>query len=308
MFRITLFFCFLSLSVVSKAQDSLKVTPFTAWFGNFQNVRDFCISKDHSEVYFTIQSPMGEISQLACMRMVNYEWTKPELLAFCDENMYMEPFLSEDGKRLYFASDRHDGKSEKVAKNFDIWYVERESTSSQWSEPINMGKPVNSDNSEFYPTFAKNGNLYFTMDAPTGKGKDDIYFCAWNGKKFAEPVLLGDMINSNGYEFNAFISPDESFLFYTKYNAEGGYGSGDLYIARKDASGNWQKAENLGDVINTKYMEYCPFYDELTRTLYFTSKRNSLEPKDFDNIDDFQRYVSGSENGLSQVYWVEIGL
>jgi len=307
MLRFTLFCTFFLLSKASTAQDSLHIFPFENGLEDFQNVRDFCISKDHSEVYFTIQSPMGEISQIACMRMVNDAWSKPELLSFCNANSYMEPFLSDDGTRLYFASDRHEGKSVKVAKNFDIWYVERE-VGGKWSEPINLGKTVNSDNSEFYPTLSEKGNLYFTMEASTGKGKDDIYFCAWNGKKFAEPVILGDNINSTGYEFNAFISSDERFLIYTKYNAEDGYGSGDLYIARKDASGNWQKAENLGNSINTKYMEYCPFYDAANKQLYFTSKRNVMEPQDFKTIEEFQQVVNGPENGLSKIYFVNLGL
>jgi hypothetical protein len=144
------------------------------------------------------------------------------------------------------------------------------------------------------------------MDVSTGKGKDDIYFCAWNGKKYASPVLLNDNINSVGYEFNAFISTDEHFLIYTRYNSDGGYGSGDLYIAKKDANGAWQKAENLGAVINSKYMEYCPFYDEKNQVLYFTGKRNLLQSKAFKNVKEFQEYVNQNENGLSKIYRVKI--
>jgi len=53
------------------------------------------------------------------------KWSQPELLSFCDEYMYLEPFLSYDGKRLYFVSDRPIIDSVKVKKDFDIWYVKR---------------------------------------------------------------------------------------------------------------------------------------------------------------------------------------
>lgn len=298
----------LLVTASSFAQDSLSVTLFDKKLNRFLNVRDFCLSKDGSEAVFTIQSPDGVISQLASMRKVKDTWSEPELLPFCDENSYMEPFLSDDGLRLYFASDKLQKDAKNTTKNFDIWYVERESDQSKWSKPINLGKTVNSENNEFYPTLSKNNNLYFTMDAKTGNGKDDIYFCAWNGKKYASPVLLNDNVNSSGYEFNAFISNDENFLLYTKYNAPDGKGSGDLYIARKDANGTWQKAENLGAIINTKYMEYCPFYDEKNQTLYFTSKRNLLQSKDFKNLEEFQNYVNQNENGLSKIYQVKIEL
>lgn len=145
-------------------------------------------------------------------------------MPFCDENMYMEPFLTYDGKRLFFVSDRPNNSSTDGKKNFDIWYVERKSQNDKWSEPINLGSPVNTEFDEFYPTLSQNGNLYFTMEAPTGMGKDDIYMSQWNGKSYDTPVLLNDNVNSDGYEFNAFISKDESFLLYTKYNAVGGLG------------------------------------------------------------------------------------
>lgn len=298
--------CILFISCFSFAQDSLSVSLFDKSLNQFLNVRDFCISKDGTEAFFTVQSPDGTISQLARIRKTKNEWTEPELLPFCDENSYMEAFLSDDGLRLYFASDRPEKGTKVTEKNFDIWYVERKSNPDPWSEPINLGKSVNSENNEFYPTLSKNNNLYFTMDATTGKGKDDIYFCTWNGKKYASPVLLNDNINSSGYEFNAFISSDEHFLLYTKYNTPDGNGSGDLYIAKKDATGTWQKAENLGAIINSKYMEYCPFYDEKTETLYFTSKRVEIGTKAFKNLAEFQEYVNLGANGLSKIYQVKI--
>lgn len=297
---------FLFITGFSFSQDSLVVTLFDKSLNQFLNVRDFCISKDGAEAFFTIQSPDGTISQLARITKSENAWSEAELLPFCDENSYMEPFLADDGLRLYFASDRPEKGTKDVTKNFDLWYAERKGGGNSWSEPVNLGKSVNSENNEFYPALSKNNNLYFTMDAKTGKGKDDIYFCAWNGKKYADPVLLNDNINSSGYEFNAFISSDERFLIYTKYNTPDGNGSGDLYIARKDQNGTWQKAENLGSIINSKYMEYCPFYDEKKQTLYFTSKRNNLQAKDFKNMTEFQEYVNQNENGLSKIYRVKV--
>lgn len=289
------------------AQDVPGITVVDEQLNEFLNLRDFCVSKDGEEAYFTVQSPDESIAQIAVMHRSPEGWAAPELLSFCDSNRYMEPFLSDNGLRLYFASDRMEPGS-KALKNFDIWYVERETRHSPWSLPVNPGKPVNSTYNEFYPTLSRNGNLYYTMDAPSGMGKDDIYCCAWNGKKFAAPQLLDATVNSEGYEFNAFISPDERFLLYTRYKAADGYGSGDLYIARRDEKGNWLPAENLGNTINTDQMEYCPFYDEANQILYFTSRRNTLLPQNFTDLDDFQYYVKGGGNGLSKIYRIQIQL
>lgn len=282
-------FLFLFTSASSFAQDSLQVIPFASKsFDQFLNVRDFCISKNESEAYFTVQTPDGKLSQLYRLRKAGSDWQPAELLPFCDANNYLEPFLSEDGLRLYFASDKPVKGEKQTVKNFDLWYVERKAETKEWSEPVNLGKSINSEVDEFFPAVSKNNHLYFTKVAPTGKGKDDIYCCFWDGQKYAAPVLLDDNINSAGYEFNAFISSNEKLLIFTKYGVEGDFGSGDLYIARKDENGVWQKAQNMGPEINTKYMEYCPFYDEQRQILYFTSKRN--------------------KTGFSRIYQVKIAL
>jgi hypothetical protein len=270
----------------------------------FQNVRDFCISTENEEAYFTIQSPNQETSQIVCVK--NNNWSQPELVSFCDEYSYLEPFLSHDGKKLYFASNRPKNDSIKTKSDYDIWFVERDNTKAKWSNPINLGNKVNSENDEFYPTLSANNNLYFTMDSKAGLGKDDIYYCKFDGKEYAEPVMLSSKINSVGYEFNAFISKDESFLIYTKYNAIGGLGSGDLYLSKKDDKGAWTIGENMGNIINTKYMEYCPFYDSETQTLYFTSKRSTLNSKKFKNLEEYQNYITNRENGLSKIYKYKI--
>lgn len=117
------------------------------------------------------------------------------------------------------------------SKDYDVWYVERKNTDAPWSKPINLGKPVNTGHNEFYPSVSKNNNLYFTSDSPESKGKDDIFFSPWENEKYLQPLLLSDSINTEGYEFNSFVSQDESYLIFSGYNRKDGFGSGDLYIS-----------------------------------------------------------------------------
>ncbi|MCF4101889.1 hypothetical protein L1I30_09440 [Gillisia sp. M10.2A] len=302
--KIAVILIFISSSL--SAQNESDIVQFNKALNQFINVRDFCISKDGNEAFFTIQSPNQEISQLAYIQKEKDKWSKPEILPFCDSYMYLEPFLSFNNNRLFFVSDRPLNDSIIDKKDFDIWYVDRNNEDNKWSNPKNIGKPVNSELDEFYPSVSKNNNLYFTMISPDGFGEDDIYFCKWENNKYSNPILLNENINSSGYEFNAFVSEKEDFLIYSKYNEEDGQGSGDLYISKKDSNGKWKKAVNLGIPVNTKYMEYCPFYDEKNQMLYFTSKRNNIKPRRFNNISDFKRYVIESNNGLSKVYMTSL--
>ncbi len=216
--------------------------------------------------------------------------------------------MSPDGLRLYFSSDRPLDHTASELKDYDIWYVERKTPQAKWSEPINIGMPINTKDNEFYPSVTLSNNLYFTSDAAISKGKDDIFVSEYKNGKYEAPVSLSDSINSVGYEFNAFVAPDESFMVYTCYNREGGLGSGDLYISFKNNTRQWLKAQNMGTTVNSKVMDYCPFVDVKTGTLYFTSKRHSVKKQSDKklSIEEVLQEMSVYENGLSKLYQVDM--
>ena len=233
-------------------------------------------------------------------------WSKPFIAPFSGKFHDLEPFLSPDNLSLYFASDRPLNTSDVSKKDYDIWVVSRSSLSAQWSEPVNLGSPVNSEKNEFYPSVAINGSLYFTSDLDSSKGKDDIFLSSWDGSIYAEPVSLGEGINSEGYEFNAYIAPDESFIIFSGYNRQDGMGSGDLYISYHHNK-VWEKAVNMGELVNSDKMDYCPFVDIGSMTLYFTSKRSRVKVgKSYTDVTELLKEVQKYENGQSRLYKVKI--
>lgn len=301
-------FFILFLGVLGFSQEAITPIPALKMLSNFQNVRDFTISKTQDEIYFTIQNPTEDRAVIAVIKKKKKGWTDPEMTAFSGDFRNIEPFLTQDGLRLYFASNRPIDETSTTVKDYDIWYVEREDLNGKWSKPINVGAPVNSKYDEFYPCLTNKGNLYFTSDKINTLGKDDILVCNWNGTHFSEPENLGQNINSEGYEFNAYVNPNEDFIIYTIYGSPEGMGSGDLYISYKDKKGNWEKAKNLGNAINSKQMDYCPFYDTSSNILYFTSKRAIAIEKKVFNLDEFKAEISAYENGLSRIYQMNIKL
>ena len=303
-----LVFVFVLGSSAAGQQNSAAVPFLPEVFSQFPNVRDFTLSSEQDEAYFTAQSHMGDISVLLSIRKLNGRWSEPAIVSFSGRYQDLEPFLTPDGLRLFFVSNRPATDSTDKTKDFDIWYVRRKSVKDTWSTPVNLGAPVNSDRDEFYPSVSVRNNLYFTSDAPGSKGKDDIFFCAWMGDRYADPVSLSDSVNSSGYEFNATVSPDESFLLFSGYNREDGFGSGDLYISYSNRNGEWSKAVNLGSETNSDKMDYCPFVSLETNTLYFTSKRNKpvLPAKGFSYVKDLLKVMHQYDNGLSRVYAVPI--
>lgn len=298
----SIYFWFVLLTFANGLSQNQTVVPAFDFLIQFSNCRDFTLSKNQDEMYFTLQNSTEEISRIVCSKKIKNKWTTPELVSFSSEHRDIEPFLSADGLRLYFSSNRPLENTSNQSKDYDIWYVERKNTKEKWSHPINIGTPVNTAKDEFYPSVALNGNLYFTSENDKSLGKDDIFVCRWENNAFANPENLGPSINTAGYEFNAFIAPDESFLIFTGYKREDGLGSGDLYISYKNKLGVWEKATSLGSKINSSAMDYCPFYDFSTQTLYFTSKRNKATNQPFLNLETFLKEINQYENGSSRIY------
>ncbi|MDX1471089.1 MAG: hypothetical protein R3213_06300, partial [Flavobacteriaceae bacterium] len=119
-----------------------------------------------------------------------------------------------------------------------------------------------------------------------------------------EPVA--GRINTPGYEFNAFIAPDESFMIFSGYNRPDGFGGGDLYISFRKDNEQWSEPKNLGEGINSNKLDYCPFVDMNSKTLYFTSNRTGdLKNAKNLNISELLK-IFEKKNGLSRIYKVDI--
>lgn len=302
------FVTLLFLNFIAISQSSDSIIPALELSSNFPNIRDIAISSSGMEGYISLQSALEDESVLVRIKKVKNKWVEDGIAPFSGQYYDLEPFLSKDNLRLYFVSNRPINDSISEPKDFDIWYVERETINAEWGLPINIGTPVNTEYNEFYPSLTQNNNIYFTSDKPTSKGKDDIFYSAFQNNAYSEPISLSDSINTVGYEFNAFVAHDESYLIFTAYNRLDGYGSGDLYISYRDENLAWSKAVNLGEGINSKFMDYCPFIDDDSKTMYFTSKRSSLKKNNnFRSIEEVKIEIKKGENGSSKIYQVRLG-
>lgn len=265
--------------------------------------RDISISNDGSELYYTIQHPQTGYSQIMVMIKSKKGWSKPALASFSGTYSDLEPFLSPDGKKLYFASNRPLSGTEPK-KDFDIWVTER--INGKWSNPSHLGNVVNSDQNEFYPSIGKSGTIYFTSTRSNGIGKEDIFMCQRKNDTYFPPVPLDTTINSTGYEFNAFVNAEETLLIFTGYGRADDTGKGDLYLSRKDDKGNWTPAVNMGPSVNSIYLDYCPWLSPDGKTFYFTSERindNNLYKTKTTNT--FVEFLNKAGNGLGDLYFLK---
>ena len=102
-------------------------------------------------------------------------WSEPLNIGSIINTPYAErsPFIHPDGKTLYFSSDGHYGLG-----GLDVFKTVRLNDSSwtDWSEPVNLGKEINTSVNDIAYKISTDGKLaYFTSDRAGGKGGYDIY-------------------------------------------------------------------------------------------------------------------------------------
>ncbi len=308
--KLFVFFALCLFQWIHSQQVSQLQAVLPEIISQFPNVRDFTISPTQDEIYFTAQGYSGELSTIIRVIKKDGTWSDPEIAPFSGQYRDLEAMFSPDGSRLYFASNRPKTQTQKESKDYDIWYIERNKTALGWSSPINIGSPINTDGDEFYPSVSSNGNLYYTSTGSGTKGKDDIFMSIWKNDHYTQPISLSTAINTDGYEYNSYIAPDESFIIFGGYKRTDGLGSGDLYISYKSKDKSWSNAKNLNTTINSDKMDYCPYYDTKTNTLYITSKRTAISKKDrkSKNIKQLIETMNMYENGLSRIYSIVITL
>lgn len=265
--------------------------------------RDMAISPDGKEMFYTLQSGLGIFSTiLVSTKKSDGTWSAPMVAPFSGRFSDLEPAFSHDGKQLFFCSNRPLSGDQK--KDYDIWVMDR--NGSTWGTPRNLGPTVNTEADEFYPSLGRSGNLYYTAEySGKGMGKEDIYVSNWVNGGYEQAVPLDSAVNSAVYEFNAFVSPDESFIIFTSYGRKGDAGGGDLYISEKDGSGKWLPARNLA-ALNSPSLDYCPFVSHDSKILYFTSNRHSMKTS-YEKpvtLDQLRESYQGALNGRDNIYWV----
>src|SRR5688500_11125105 len=118
----------------------------------------------------------------------------------------------------------------------------------EWSAPVSIGAEINTPALENAPELSRDGlTLYFASSRSGGEGSVDIYVsrractdfedeqCKWG-----TPENLGPIVNSPKLDGGAHLSRDEHLL-YLFSDRDGGFGSNDIYVSRRDesASGGW---------------------------------------------------------------------
>jgi len=276
--------------------------------------RDITISPDGTEIFYGMIT--GRHVTILYTRLEDGKWLEPEIPQFACNSQYffLEPCFSPDGKTVYFLSTKPpNGKEPKPGWAYqNIWASDKKSDET-WGEIYNPDTAFNRPNSQFYPSLTKTGTIYFTRsDEQTGKS--EILRARKNGNSFDTPELLPPVVNGNGNIYNAFISPDESFLIgcVENKNNEINPGFSNYYIFFRDSNDNWRDGISFGPEINIKGSNaISASVSPDGKYLFFSARTTSERMKEISSkntLGSIKEYLISPQNGNYDIYWVSTGV
>jgi hypothetical protein len=246
---------------------------------------------DGEELYFGRMFPAA----IYFMQQVDGEWSVPRVAPFSGEFIDLYPYLSPDGERIFFSSNRPvDERGTPLERpHRHLWMVERAGTG--WSEPKHLGAVVNSGIRQGSPAVTLDGTLYFSRrDSSHFGNSTDILRSRPSDGEYVTVENVGDVINSNSPDHSPYIAPDESYIIFSSFR--GGYGMSDLFISFRRSDGLWSQPRNMGARINSPAKEEYPHVTHDGKYLFFNSNRPSRLNRN--KIPD----------GPGNIYWVDAGI
>lgn len=187
------------VSISHRTQDGWSL-PEEVKIKNYYNKNNYIartLSADRQKMIFAIErdDSEGDLDLYICFLQPDGSWSEPKnmgtrLNTFGSET---SPFLAADNKTLYFASNGHPGYGGK-----DVFVSRRLDDSwTRWSKPKNLGKEVNTKNSENAYSITAQGDYAYMIAYAGKKTKFDIYRIKLHEAAKPEPVVLvyGKVLN-----------------------------------------------------------------------------------------------------------------
>jgi hypothetical protein len=118
------------------------------------------------------------------------------------------PTISVDGKFLFFASDMPGGKG-----GSDIYRVEI-LANDKFSNPVNLGEPINTEGNEMFPYVNNDNLLFFSSEGHVGLGGLDVFVGIPEKNNLYKIFLnVGKPVNSKSDDF-AFLIDSTNTIGY----------------------------------------------------------------------------------------------
>lgn len=199
-------------------------------------------------------------------------WSEPQPIDFSDGRYSdSDPWLTPDGKTLYFISDRPAPGRDAARTDYDIWRASR--TARGWSAPEHLGPEINGRGQELGPEL-HGGTLYFASARRSGLGGLDIYAASANGRGFNAAAPMAAPFNTASSESDFTLSCDGKAAMFWRSIGDRGM----IHITYRDKAG-WGEPVALPDSINIGPFNFTPSFScKGPRIRYASTRERSGQP------------------------------
>lgn len=166
--------------------------------------RSGSISPEGDIIFFASdrEGGLGETDIYMSRKLPTGQWAKAQNLGANINTPYREdfPFLVEDGKTLYFASQGHSSMGD-----YDLFKSIWDEESNTWSKPVNLGYPINTPDEERCISFTENNRVgYVSAVRKGGLGDLDIYRVTFNDAEQRYAIVTGYVTPSDSIPIKDF--------------------------------------------------------------------------------------------------------
>ena len=220
-----------------KKDGSLKLPLlFSRIINTFSNNEDqLAFSPDEQTMYFTRSTKedtsIYKLYKVTLEKDSHGNWIEQQLLDINTDGYSVEnPFVSPNGKQLYFSSNKPGGFG-----GFDL-YVSEIKEDGTLTEAKNLGDKINTNLDDKYPSLSKDSDyLYFSSQGHANIGGFDVFKSKVTKNGYRSPINLGNTINTKYDEVAFFMaSRNKGYISSNKAFGKGRY---DIYnFAVKDVA------------------------------------------------------------------------
>jgi hypothetical protein len=246
--------------MVAASPTARRLEPFSS------ELSDYNLSVDDAGRFAVFARSEAEFARAAIFYSERRDgrWTTPRRIEFSNPAWAdSDPWLTPDGRTVYFISSRPAPGRDAERQDYDVWRVHR--TRRGWSEPEHLGPEINGRGQELGPEL-HGKTLYFSAARRSGLGGLDIYQARMKGGAFEPARLVEGPFNTSESESDFTLSRDGRIALFWRMTDDKGM----LHIAQLSAKG-WSEPTVLSPRINVGRFNFTPSFTGREDEIWFAS-------------------------------------
>ncbi len=200
---------------------------FSRIINTLDNEDQITFLPDGNTMYFTRSTEEGsaiyKLYKTVLEKDSNGNWIDSQMLAINVEGYSIEnPFVSPNGDKLYFSSNKPGGFG-----GYDL-YVAKIKSDGTLFDVANLGESINTTQDDKYPSLSLDSkNIYFSSKGHSNIGGFDVFTSKIKATGYSKPVNLGSTINTRYDEVAFFLASNTKG--YLSSDKSSGNGRQDIY-------------------------------------------------------------------------------